>query len=60
MKVIAIELGYFDHVRRRPGDEFVIPDEPKGKDGKPVAFSKRWMKPADEADVKSEKKAKGK
>lgn len=50
MKVRATMTGYFDHLRRREGDVFTIPDEPrrdkwpkenqrafdeaKGKDGK--------------------------
>lgn len=29
MKVRATNMGYFDHARRRPGDVFTIPDEPR-------------------------------
>lgn len=29
MKVRALMTGYFDHLRRREGDVFVIPDEPR-------------------------------
>lgn len=54
MNVIATKRGYFDHTIREEGTEFSIPDEPKGKDGKPVAFSKHWMTPAEEAE-KAEK-----
>lgn len=43
MRVEATKLGYFNHQVREPGDQFDIPDEPKGKDGKPKAFSKNWM-----------------
>ena len=34
-KVRALQVGYYDHSRRRPGDVFVIADE--------QAFSARWM-----------------
>lgn len=39
IKVRAIEMGYYDHARRRPGDVFVIANE--------KAFSKRWMERVD-------------
>lgn len=31
MKVTAIGFGYFDHIRRREGDVFSIPDAPRRK-----------------------------
>jgi hypothetical protein len=51
MKVEATKRGYFDHSIREPEDQFSIPDDPKGKDGKPKAFSARWMKSVDEKEV---------
>lgn len=58
MKVEATKVGFFGIQRRRPGDQFEIPDEPKGKDGKPLAFSKNWMvevdPPAPAAQAKPE------
>lgn len=39
MKVRAIQVGYFDHILRRVGDEFVIQEEKQ--------FSKRWMERLD-------------
>lgn|SRR5215510_13744708 len=38
-KVRAIEIGYYDHARRRPGDVFLI--------AKPEDFSERWMEYVD-------------
>ncbi len=35
IKVRAIEIGYYDHVRRREGDVFIIANA--------QAFSPRWM-----------------
>src|SRR5512138_1974313 len=40
-KVRAIETGYYDHARRRPGDVFLI--------AKPEHFSERWMEYVDAA-----------
>jgi hypothetical protein len=37
LKVRAIRVGYYDHVRRREGDVFVIKD--------PKEFSTIWMEP---------------
>jgi hypothetical protein len=37
LKVRAIRVGYYDHVRRREGDVFIIKD--------PKEFSKVWMEP---------------
>jgi len=34
IRVMATQVGYYDHVRRREGDVFSVP---------PAAFSKRWM-----------------
>jgi hypothetical protein len=38
-KVTATQLGYYDHVRRRPGDVFTIAGE--------RLFSERWMERVD-------------
>ena len=57
MKVEATKTGYFGLERHREGDQFDIPDEPKGKNGKPVAFSKNWMRSL-EPEVKAEAKVK--
>ena len=60
MKVRATKRGYFDHSTREPGVEFSIPDEPRGKSGKPAAFSARWMKPVEaEAPAKKQNGKKG-
>lgn len=53
MKVQATKRGYFGLSIVEEGAEFNIPDEPKGKDGMPAAFSKRWMKSL-EAPAKAE------
>jgi hypothetical protein len=34
LKVRALEMGYYEHVRRRPGDVFTIPAH---------AYNARWM-----------------
>lgn len=39
IKVVATALGYYDHVRRRPGDVFTIAGE--------RLFSERWMERVD-------------
>lgn len=38
IKVKAIRLGYYDHVRRREGDVFFVPEK---------LFSKTWMERLD-------------
>ena len=47
VKVRATRLGYFDHIRRRPGDVFTIPIMPSvdGDAAGPYGrwFSERWM-----------------
>lgn len=57
IKVQATQMGYYDHIRRRPGDIFTISGETleedvKSSDGKKVlrkagtvaAFSEKWMR----------------
>ena len=39
-KVRALELGYYDHARRRPGDVFLVNERD---------FSRKWMEPVDPA-----------
>lgn len=39
IKVRALMMGYYDHIRRREGDVFVIANE--------QAFSERWMERVD-------------
>ena len=39
IKVRALEMGYYDHARRREGDVFIIANE--------RAFSARWMERVD-------------
>jgi len=39
IKVRAIRMGYYDHIRRREGDVFVIANE--------QAFSDKWMEKVD-------------
>jgi len=39
IKVRAIRVGYYDHVRRREGDVFIIANE--------QAFSEKWMEQVD-------------
>jgi hypothetical protein len=39
IKVRALEMGYYDHARRRVGDVFLIADE--------RAFSAKWMERVD-------------
>lgn len=38
IKVMATQMGYYDHVRRRPGDVFLIPER---------MYSKKWMEMVD-------------
>jgi hypothetical protein len=54
MKVRATKLGFDGLRRQRPGDEFEIPDEPKGPDGMPKLFSKNWMEVVEKAPAKPE------
>lgn len=49
MKVVAKEIGYYELVRRRPGDTFVLSDK--------AHFSKRWMESLDKNDEATELKA---
>lgn len=69
MKVQAMQLGYYQHKRRREGDVFtLVPIKSKQRDPKTgemkeivitpeQQFSKKWMKNLDEAPAK---KGKGK
>lgn len=58
VKVMATSTGYYDHVRRRPGDVFLIDAAPLEEDlkrngkvvrkkGEIAAFSTRWMELVD-------------
>jgi hypothetical protein len=66
IKVQATQTGYYDHIRRRPGDVFLIDGERLeadvlGPDGKTVtrkkgevaAFSSRWMEKVDASTPES-------
>lgn len=47
MKVRAVKLGYYDHLRRRPGDEFVLSN--------PKHFSDKWMDKVEDSVPKTKK-----
>lgn len=47
-KVVATQLGFYNHIRRRPGDQFYLNDGVKH-------FSCRWM--MDVAEWKAQKEA---
>jgi len=48
MKVVAKSLGYYDLIRRRPGDTFILSDK---------KHLGSWMECLDKNDEASEKKA---
>lgn len=51
MKVVAIQTGYHDHMRRREGDVFSIPDAPRRKPSpKEMQYLGEGMKPAMDKD----------
>lgn len=66
MRVIAKRLGYYEHKRIQPGQEFVLVER-KGldKDGKKIVlsaekqFSDKWMKHAAEVESVPVSKARG-
>ncbi len=76
MRVKALETGYYNHRRQKPGSVFdLIPVHTKDKKGKPIVmsaesqFSKKWMKKLDakeetkkieKPETKAEKKAREK
>lgn len=44
IRVMATQTGYYNLVRHREGDVFDIAAEPVNeKNGRPLAFSERWM-----------------
>jgi hypothetical protein len=46
MRVRAKQLGYYDHLRRKPGAEFTL--------AKPEHFSERWMEEIDPSATTAE------
>jgi len=70
MQVKALRLGYYNHIRIKPGVVFIMRDEdyrPKGKDGQPLLDREgkprvcSWVQPFDaQAPPQKKKATKGK